>query len=111
MQRYLTQIMLAQLADLLNMKNMMYAIFFGIGYLTLVTRLFIVPTSSFSYRQHSILQASWQWRVRKIEASSPADQQILYLQEEIEHMKDSAFYKTEQVLARLAENFKCDCEK
>ncbi len=69
------------------------------------------PHVLFRYRQHSILQASWQWRVRKIDAPTPADQQILFLQEEIEHMKDSAFYKTEQVLARLADNFKCDCEK
>lgn len=69
------------------------------------------PHVLYRYRQHSILQASWTWRVRKINAHSPADQQILYLQEEMEKLKNSPFYKTEQVLARLAENFKCDCEK
>lgn len=65
----------------------------------------------YRYRQYSILQVSWQWRVRDIVANNPIDQQILYYQQEIEHMKDSTFYKTEQVLARLADNFKCDCEK
>lgn len=69
------------------------------------------PHVLYRYRQHSIMQASWQWRVRKVDAATPADQQILYLQEEIESMKNSPFYKTEQVLARLADNFKCDCEK
>ena len=65
----------------------------------------------YRYRQHSILQASWQWRARNIKSDNPIDQQILYYQEEIEHLHDSAFYKTEQVLQRLADNFKCDCEK
>lgn len=69
------------------------------------------PHVIYRYRQHSLLQTSWQWRVRKVEAPTPADQQILYLQEEIETMKNSAFYKTEKILARLADNFKCDCEK
>jgi glycosyltransferase involved in cell wall biosynthesis len=65
----------------------------------------------FRYRQHSILQASWQWRVRKIDADNPIDQQIIYFQEEVERLKNSSFYKTEQVLKRLTDNFKCDCEK
>jgi glycosyltransferase involved in cell wall biosynthesis len=69
------------------------------------------PHVLYRYRQHSIMQESWQWKVRKVEAPSPADQHILYLQEEIERMKDSPFYKTEALLARLADNFKCDCEK
>lgn len=69
------------------------------------------PHILYRYRQHSILQSSWQWRARKIKAADPVDQQILYFQEEIEKLKESPFYKTEQVLARLAYNFKCDCEK
>lgn len=70
-----------------------------------------VPHILYRYRQHSILQASWQWRVRKIVSDNPIDQQILYYQEEIEKLKSSPFYKTERVLQRLADNFKCDCEK
>jgi glycosyltransferase involved in cell wall biosynthesis len=69
------------------------------------------PHVLYRYRQHSILQQSWQWQVRKIEAADAADKQILYYQEEIERLKNSPFYKTEVVLQRLAENFKCDCEK
>ena len=46
-----------------------------------------------------------------MESNSLVDQHILYFQEEIERLKSSPFYKTEQVLARLADNFKCDCEK
>lgn len=65
----------------------------------------------FHYRHHSLFQASWQWKVRKIEMDDPIDKQILFLQEEIERLKASPFYKTEQILHRLAENFKCDCEK
>jgi len=69
------------------------------------------PHVLYRYRQHAIDQASWQWRVRKVEAPTLVDKQILYLQEEIENLKNSPFYKTEQVLARLANNFKCDCQK
>jgi len=69
------------------------------------------PHVLYRYRQHSILQSSWQWRARKVEAANPTDQQILFFQEEIERLKDSPFYKTEQVLAKLANNFKCDCAK
>jgi len=70
-----------------------------------------IPHILYRYRQHSIMQAHWLWMMRKIEASNPEDQHILYFQEEIERLKNSPFYKTEQVLARLADNFKCDCEK
>jgi len=69
------------------------------------------PHVLYRYRQHSLEQESWQWRVRKMESNSLVDQHILYFQEEIERLKSSPFYKTEQVLARLADNFKCDCEK
>lgn len=65
----------------------------------------------YHYRQHSLFQASWQWKMRGIEAQDEADKHILYLQEEIEQLKNSPFYKTEQILHRLAENFKCDCDK
>lgn len=70
-----------------------------------------IPLPLFRYRQHSIFQASWQWRARKVDADDLIDKQILYFQEEIERLKDSPFYKTEQILHRLAENFQCDCEK
>ena len=69
------------------------------------------PHVLYRYRQHSIFQASQQWMVRKIKAANPQDQQILFFQEEIEKLKNSPFYKTEQVLSRLADNFKCDCKK
>ncbi|MFH0772989.1 MAG: glycosyltransferase, partial [bacterium] len=69
------------------------------------------PHALYRYRQHSLLQASWQWRVRNIKAHNPADSHIIFFQEEIERLKNSPFYKTEQVLARLADNFKCDCAK
>lgn len=65
----------------------------------------------YHYRQHSLFQASWQWKMRDIEAQDEADKHILYLQEEIEQLKNSPFYKTEQILHRLADNFKCDCDK
>lgn len=70
-----------------------------------------IPHVLYRYRQHSIFQAHWQWVMRNIEASNAVDQHILYFQEEIEQLKNSPFYKTEQILARLADNFKCDCEK
>lgn len=70
-----------------------------------------VPHVLYRYRQHSLTQAHWLWAMRKIEASNPEDQHILFFQEEIERLKNSPFYKTEQVLAKLAYNFKCDCEK
>ena len=69
------------------------------------------PHVIYRYRQHSILQQHWQWMRRKIEGTNPVDQQILYFQEEIERLKNSPFYKTEQILSRLADNFKCDCAK
>ncbi len=65
----------------------------------------------YRYRQHSITQASWEWRVKNISADEPCERQIIYFQEEIERMKNSPFYKTEIILRRLADNFKCDCEK
>lgn len=70
-----------------------------------------IPHVLYRYRQHSIMQAHWQWMMKNIEASNAIDQHILYFQEEIERLKSSPFYKTEQILARLADNFKCDCEK
>lgn len=70
-----------------------------------------IPHVLYRYRQHSILQAHWQWMMKNINAENTADKHILYFQEEIERLKNSPFYKTEQVLARLADNFKCDCEK
>jgi glycosyltransferase involved in cell wall biosynthesis len=69
------------------------------------------PHVLYRYRQHSLDQESCKWIVRKVEAPNSADQHILFYQTEIERLKNSPFYKTEQVLARLADNFKCDCEK
>jgi hypothetical protein len=69
------------------------------------------PHVLYRYRQHSLSQASMQWMVRKIKTTNAEDQHILFFQEEIERLKNSPFYKTEQVLARLADNFKCDCKK
>lgn len=69
------------------------------------------PHILYRYRQHSIEQEHNKWMARKIEAPNSTDQQILFFQEEIEKLKNSPFYKTERVLARLADNFKCDCEK
>lgn len=70
-----------------------------------------IPHVLYRYRQHSITQAHWLWMMRNIEVSNTVDQHILYFQEEIERLKGSPFYKTEQVLTRLANNFRCDCEK
>jgi len=70
-----------------------------------------IPHVLYRYRHHSYLQENNQWRVRKMQADNPIDKHILYYQEEIERLKDSPFYKTEQVLQLLADNFKCDCEK
>lgn len=69
------------------------------------------PHILYRYRQHTIEQEHCKWMARKVDAPNAADQQILFFQEEIERLKDSPFYKTEQVLARLADNFKCDCER
>ncbi|MCX6732965.1 MAG: glycosyltransferase family A protein [Candidatus Roizmanbacteria bacterium] len=69
------------------------------------------PHILYRYRQYSIEQEHCKWMVRKTEAPNIIDQNILYFQEEIERLKGSPFYKTEQVLARLADNFKCDCER
>ena len=70
-----------------------------------------IPHVLYRYRQHSLTQAHWHWLMRNVDAEFMAERHILYYQEEIEKMKSSPFYKTEQVLARLAYNFKCDCEK
>lgn len=70
-----------------------------------------IPHVLYRYRQHSILQSHWLHMMKHIDASDPVEQHILFFQEEIERLKNSPFYKTEQVLARLADNFKCDCEK
>ena len=69
------------------------------------------PHVLYRYRQHSLSQEHWNWMMRKVEVSDPAERQIAFFQDEIERLHDSPFYKTEQVLARLAYNFKCDCEK
>jgi len=69
------------------------------------------PHVLYRYRQYALSQESQQWKVRHIAAAAAADQHILYYQEKIEQLKNSPFYKTEQLLSRLADNFKCDCQK